>query len=173
MGDGSYDPLTLVGAMLDGSDVRFHFPRQRRCSVSTAYPFPVTNNTTNQNEGDRKTAKLLWVKELAEDLGFPVVVQRQADKYVYVEIGDPDAPEMIMALSHLDSPTGSVSAAQLDRWRGPDGFIGAASAYLPQCLPYALRQGRLDLRSRNSGRQRSHAGDAPCGKSPDGSGVAA
>ena len=108
--------------------------------VATAYPFPVTNNTTNQNEGVRKSAKFLWVKELAEDLGFPVVVQRQGDKYVYVEIGDPDAPEMIMALSHLDSPRASVSAAQLARWRGPDGLIGAASAFYPNTYhtPYVM-----------------------------------
>ena len=99
--------------------------------MSTAYPFPVNNNADNQNERDRKTAKLAWVVATAKALGFPVVVQRQPDKYVYVEIGDPDAPEMIMALSHLDSPTASVSAAQLARWRGPDGLLGAASAYFP------------------------------------------
>jgi hypothetical protein len=91
----------------------------------------VNNNANNQNEYTRKAAKLAGVVKLAKDLGFPVVVQRQPDKYVYVEIGDPDAPEMIMALSHLDSPTSSVSAAQLNRWRGPDGLVGAASAYYP------------------------------------------
>ncbi|MFQ9472880.1 MAG: hypothetical protein ACLR0P_06895 [Oscillospiraceae bacterium] len=54
-------------------------------------------------------AKLAWVKELGEALGLKVV-QRQEDKYVYVEIGDPDAPEMVMALSFtLDSPTASNS----------------------------------------------------------------
>lgn len=53
------------------------------------------------------------------------MVQRQEDKYVYVEIGDPDAPEMVMALSHLDSPTGSISDAQLKRWRDPTGKLGA------------------------------------------------
>ena len=99
--------------------------------MSTAYPFPVNNNANNQNERDRKTAKLAWVVAAAKALGFPVVVQRQPDKLVYLEIGDPDAPEMIMALSHLDSPTASVSAAQLARWRGPDGLLGAASAYFP------------------------------------------
>ncbi|KAB1914077.1 M20/M25/M40 family metallo-hydrolase [Micromonospora sp. AMSO31t] len=67
--------------------------------------------------------------KLATDLGFPVVVQRQPDKYVYAEIGDPDAPEMVMALSHLDSPTASVSPAQLARWRDADGNLGTPGAY--------------------------------------------
>ena len=131
VGDGRYNPLTLVGAMLDGSDFDSISRGAGGQAVSTAYPFPVNNNTNNQNEYTRKTAKLAWVVKLAKDLGFPVVVQRQPDKYVYVEIGDPDAPEMIMALSHLDSPTASVSAAQLERWRGPDGLLGSASAYYP------------------------------------------
>ena len=100
-------------------------------AVSTAYPFPVNSNAANQNERERKAAKLAWLVGVAKADGFPVVVQRQADKYVYVEIGDPDAPEMIMALSHLDSPTASVSAAQLARWRGADGLLGPASAYYP------------------------------------------
>jgi hypothetical protein len=69
----------------------------------------VSNTAANQNEYDRKLAKLAWLVKLSRDLGFPVVVQRQPDKYVYAEIGDPRAPEMIMALSHLDSPTASVS----------------------------------------------------------------
>src|SRR6185436_7027389 len=87
---------------------------------------------------DRKTAKLAWLVGVARQHGFPVVVQRQSDKLVYVEIGDPDAPEMIMALSHLDSPTASVSAAQLARWRGADGLIGPASAFYPEAYhkPY-------------------------------------
>lgn len=139
VGDGSYDPLTLVGAMLNGSSYDSISRGAGGGAASTAYPFPVNNNANNQNERDRKTAKLAWVVGLAKNLGFPVVVQRQSDKYVYVEIGDPDAPEMIMALSHLDSPTASVSAAQLNRWRGPDGLIGAASAYFPDSYhtPYA------------------------------------
>lgn len=131
VGDGRYNPLTLVGAMLDGGSYDSISRGAGGSPVATAYPFPVNNNATNQNERDRKTAKLAWLVALARAHGFPVVVQRQADKYVYVEIGDPDAPEMIMALSHLDSPTASVSAAQLARWRGPDGLIGAASAYYP------------------------------------------
>lgn len=131
VGDGRYNRLTLVGAMLDGGlyDSISRGPGGE--AVSTAYPFPVNNNANNQNERDRKTAKLAWLVALAKAHGFPVVVQRQSDKYVYVEIGDPDAPEMIMALSHLDSPTASVSAAQLARWRGPDGLLGTASAYYP------------------------------------------
>lgn len=137
VGDGSYNPLTLVGAMLDGSDYDV-VSRGSGGLTATAYPFPVTSSTANQYEGERKSAKLLWVKELAEDLGFPVVVQRQGDKYVYVEIGDPDAPEMVMALSHLDSPTSSVSDTQLARWRDPDGFIGTASPIYPNAYhtPY-------------------------------------
>ena len=137
-GDGSYNPLTLVGAMLDGGSYDSISRGAGGGAVSTAYPFPVNNNANNQNERDRKTAKLAWLVGVAKAHGFPVVVQRQSDKYVYVEIGDPDAPEMIMALSHLDSPTASVSAAQLNRWRGPDGLIGSASAYFPNAYhaPY-------------------------------------
>ncbi|MCR2813048.1 M20/M25/M40 family metallo-hydrolase [Microbacterium sp. zg.Y1090] len=126
VGDGSYDPLTLVGAMLDGSS---YDSISRGGTAATRYPFPVSNTPANQYEYDRKVAKLAWVVRLAQDLGFPVVVQRQADKYVYVEIGDPEAPEMIMALSHLDSPTASVSAAQLERWRDADGNLGTEGAY--------------------------------------------
>lgn len=134
-GDGRYNPLSLVGTMLDGGS---YDSISRGGTAPTAYPFPVSNTTANQNERDRKTAKLAWVVATAKSLGFPVVVQRQPDKLVYVEIGDPDAPEMIMALSHLDSPTASVSAAQLARWRGPDGLIGPASSCSPECYhkPY-------------------------------------
>ncbi|MGB4135051.1 MAG: M20/M25/M40 family metallo-hydrolase [Microbacterium sp.] len=126
VGDGTYDPLSLVGAMLEGSS---YDSISRGGTAATSYPFPVSNTAANQNEYDRKVAKLAWVVKLAKDLGFPVVVQRQPDKYVYVEIGDPDAPEMVMALSHLDSPTASVSAAQLARWRNADGVLGADGAY--------------------------------------------
>jgi hypothetical protein len=125
-GDGTYDPLTLVGAMLDGSD---YDSISRGGTAPTTYPFPVSNTASNQFEYDRKVAKLAWVVKLARDLGFPVVVQRQPDKYVYAEIGDPDAPEMIMGLSHLDSPTASVTAAQLARWRDPFGNLGTPGAY--------------------------------------------
>ncbi|MFF4879689.1 M20/M25/M40 family metallo-hydrolase [Micromonospora sp. NPDC000668] len=125
-GDGTYDPLSLIGAMLDGSS---YDSISRGGTAATAYPFPVSNTEANQNEYDRKVAKLAWVVKLATDLGFPVVVQRQADKYVYAEIGDPDAPEMVMALSHLDSPTASVSPAQLARWRDADGNLGTPGAY--------------------------------------------
>ncbi|MDA0179742.1 M20/M25/M40 family metallo-hydrolase [Solirubrobacter phytolaccae] len=125
-GDGTYDPLTLVGAMLDGAT---YDSISRGGTAATTYPFPVSNTAANQNEYDRKVAKLAWVVKLAKDLGFPVVVQRQPDKYVYAEIGDPEAPEMVMALSHLDSPTASVSAAQLARWRDPFGNLGTPGAY--------------------------------------------
>nr|WP_246381752.1 M20/M25/M40 family metallo-hydrolase [Micromonospora jinlongensis] len=125
-GDGTYNPLSLVGAMLDGSS---YDSISRGGTAATEYPFPVSNNEANQNEYDRKVAKLAWVVKLATDLGFPVVVQRQPDKYVYAEIGDPDAPEMVMALSHLDSPTASVSPAQLARWRDADGNLGSPGAY--------------------------------------------
>jgi hypothetical protein len=126
VGDGTYDPLSLMGAMLDGSS---YDSISRGGTAATAYPFPVSNTEANQHEYDRKVAKLAWVVKLAKDLGFPVVVQRQADKYVYVEIGDPEAPEMVMALSHLDSPTSSVTAAQLERWRDADGNLGTPGAY--------------------------------------------
>ena len=56
-------------------------------------------------------AKLAWVKELGEALGLKVV-QRQEDKYVYVEIGDPDAPEMVMALSTWTLPQLPISRAE-------------------------------------------------------------
>jgi acetylornithine deacetylase/succinyl-diaminopimelate desuccinylase-like protein len=126
VGDGTYDPLSLVGAMLEGSSFD---SISRGGTAATSYPFPVSNTEANQNEYDRKVAKLAWVVKLATDLGFPVVVQRQPDKYVYVEIGDPEAPEMVMALSHLDSPRASVSPAQLARWRDADGNLGTPGAY--------------------------------------------
>ena len=126
-GDGTYDPLTLVGAMLDGAT---YDSISRGGTAATAYPFPVSNTAANQNEYDRKVAKLAWVVKRPRSLGFPVVVQRQPDKYVYAEIGDPDAPEMVMALSHLDSPTASVTAAQLARWGAdPFGTLGHPGAY--------------------------------------------
>ncbi|WP_198141888.1 M20/M25/M40 family metallo-hydrolase [Leucobacter komagatae] len=128
-GDGSYDPLSLVGAMLDGSSYDSISRGAGGQPIPTEYPFPVNNTEANQHEYDRKVAKLAWVVKLAKDMGFPVVVQRQPDKYVYVEIGDPEAPEMISALSHLDSPTSSVSPAQLERWRDADGNLGTPGAY--------------------------------------------
>ena len=129
-GDGTYDPYTLVGGLADGSSYdSISYGSKAAGSIPEEYPFAVPNTEANRNEGDRKTDKLAWVKELAEELGFPVVVQRQDDKYVYIEIGDPDAPEMVMALSHLDSPTGSVSEEQLERWRDPDGNYGTDGAY--------------------------------------------
>lgn len=128
-GDGSYDPLSLVGAMLDGSSYDSISRGPGTEPVPTAYPFAVGSNAGNQNEYDRKVAKLAWVVKLAKDMGFPVVVQRQPDKYVYVEIGDPEAPEMISALSHLDSPVSSVVPEQLARWRDADGNLGVEGAY--------------------------------------------
>jgi hypothetical protein len=93
--------------------------------ASTEYPFTVRNTAANRNEADRKTAKYTWAYESAVGMGFPVVVRYQPDKFFYAEIGDPEAPEMVFALSHLDSPTASISAANLARWRnGPDGARG-------------------------------------------------
>ena len=163
-GDGTYDPLSLIGAMLDGSS---YDSISRGGTAATAYPFPVSNTEANQNEYDRKVAKLAWVVKLATDLGFPVVVQRQPDKYVYAEIGDPDAPEMVMALSHLDSPTASVSPAQLARWRDP--YRQPRDSW---CLPLALYPGRLGLRGGHAGRQRPDAGDAARGQGAARGGVA-
>ena len=121
-------PTTIVGSLLIGAT---YDSISRGGTAATAYPFPVSNTSGNQNEYDRKTAKFAWVKKLALDLGFneDQVVLRQPDKTIWVEYGDLDAPEMIMALSHLDSPTGSVSTAQTPRWRGADGKIGAASVF--------------------------------------------
>ena len=53
-GDGSYNPLTLVGAMLDGGSYDSISRGAGGQAVSTAYPFPVNNNANNQNERDRK-----------------------------------------------------------------------------------------------------------------------
>ena len=91
VGDGTYDPYSLIGGLAEGSS---YDSISRSGGVPTAkeYPFAVINTEENDNEYDRKVAKLAWVKDLAEELGFPVVVQRQEDKYVYIEIGDPDAP---------------------------------------------------------------------------------
>jgi len=97
----------------------------------TTYPFSMPSDTFNDDEGVRKSAVFAWAKRLSRTLGFPVIVQRQSDKYVYAEFGDPDAPEMVMAFSHLDSPTSSVTSKQLSRWRGPDGKTGAESSYYP------------------------------------------
>ena len=129
IGDGKYDPNSLVGGMLTGAGYDSISYGSRNAVIPTEYPFVVESSDRNQFEGERKAAKFNWVEQLSKDLGFDVVVHRQSDKYVYVEIGDPDAPEMIMALSHLDSPPSSVSAAQLARWRGADGTIGDPTAY--------------------------------------------
>jgi len=67
-------------------------------------------------EPERKSAKFKYAKTLAEELGFPVIVQRNETQYVYAEFGDPDAPEMVMALSHLDSPPSSVSTTNMPLW---------------------------------------------------------
>ena len=61
------------------------------------------------------------------------MVHRQDDKYVYVEIGDPDAPEMVMALSHLDSPTASINekTGQIDRWVNSNGEYDKTAYHTP------------------------------------------
>src|SRR4029434_2022650 len=58
VGDGSYNPPCLVGTSLDGVDFD---SISRGGTAPTAYPFPVSNTPGNQNERDRKTAKLAWV----------------------------------------------------------------------------------------------------------------
>ena len=132
LGDEDLDPLTLVGGLATGSSYdSISHGRRAAGSIPTEYPFEVPNTEANRNEGDRKTAKLAWVEKLAKDLGFEVVVHRQDDKYVYVEIGDPDAPEMVMALSHLDSPTASISEEQLDRWVDYDGTQSDTAYHTP------------------------------------------
>lgn len=131
VGDGSYDPYSLVGGLAEGSSYNsISYGSRNAGSIPTEYPFKVPNTENNNNEGNRKAAKYDWVIELAEALGFEAV-QRQDDKYVYVEIGDPDAPEMTMALSHLDSPTASNSAAQLERWVNAYGIVDDTAYYNP------------------------------------------
>lgn len=125
------NPNTLVGALAKGSSYDSISYGSRITSVEKVYPFKVINSEANHNEYDRKVAKLAWVKELGEALGLKVV-QRQEDKYVYVEIGDPDAPEMVMALSHLDSPTGSIKpGGNLDRWVNYDGQLDKTAYHTP------------------------------------------
>ena len=135
VGDGKYDPNTLVGALAEGSSHNsISYGSKKAGSIPTEYPFAVPNSATNYNEHDRKVEKLNWVKELGKALGLEVV-QRQDDKYVYVEIGDPDAPEMVMALSHLDSPTASNNSNQpggnLDRWVNSKGDKDPTAYYTP------------------------------------------
>ncbi len=125
------NPNTLVGALAKGSSYDSISYGSRITSVEKVYPFKVINSEANHNEYDRKVAKLAWVKELGEALGLKVV-QRQDDKYVYVEIGDPDAPEMVMALSHLDSPTASNNPDEnLKRWVNYDGKLDPSAYHTP------------------------------------------
>ena len=122
------NPTSLIGGIAEA--ISFDsITRERR--APTTYPFSVPSDIYNDFEGARKTAKFTWAKRLSKTLGFPVIVQRQADKYFYIEFGDPDAPEMVMSFSHLDSPSASVTKAQLARWRGADGKIGTDSIYYP------------------------------------------
>lgn len=132
VGDGTYDPNTLIGGLATGSSYNsISYGSKNAGSIPSQYPFTVPSIETNNNEGDRKTAKFAWVKKLAENLGFEVV-QRQDDKYVYVEIGDPDAPEMVMALSHLDSPTQSNNPkGNLNRWVNSTGKLDPTAYYTP------------------------------------------
>ena len=134
LGDGTYGPLTLVGGLATGSSYdSISHGKAAAGSIPSEYPSAVPNTEDNRNEGDRKTAKLAWVEQLAKDLGFEVVVHRQDDKYVYVEIGDPDAPEMVMALSHLDSPTASINekTGQIDRWVNSNGEYDKTAYHTP------------------------------------------
>ena len=132
LGDEDLDPLTLVGGLATGSSYdSISHGKAAAGSIPSEYPFAVPDTEANRNEGDRKTAKLAWVEQLAKNLGFEVVVHRQDDKYVYVEIGDPDAPEMVMALSHLDSPTASISEEQLSRWVDYDGNQSSTAYHTP------------------------------------------
>lgn len=90
---------------------------------ATAWPFPVRNDvgTGNRNERDRKIRMFEEAVNTARALGFPVVAQRQDDKIVWAEFGDPDAPEMVMALSHLDSPTSSITSPNREHWVDENG----------------------------------------------------
>ena len=137
-GAGVYSPkdldhTTLVGGLATGSSYNsISYGSSAAGGAPAAYPFRVPNTEKNNNEGDRKAAKYAWVVQLAKDLGFENVVQRQDDKYVYVEIGDPDAPEMVMALSHLDSPTAANNATgNLTRWKNAAGDLDQTAYYNP------------------------------------------
>ena len=132
VGDGTYDPNTLIGGLATGSSYNsISYGSRAAGGAPSQYPFAVPNTEANNNEGNRKTAKFAWVKELAANLGFDVV-QRQDDKYVYIEIGDPDAPEMVMALSHLDSPTASNNpTGNLTRWVNSNGELDPTAYYTP------------------------------------------
>lgn len=99
---------------------------------STAWPFEVRNIAGvssdaypggNRNERDRKIRMFAEAVDTAQKLGFPVVVKRQDDKIVWAEFGDPDAPEMVMALSHLDSPTQSINTPNGEHWVNSTGAL--------------------------------------------------
>lgn len=63
VGDGTYDPLTLVGGLATGSSYdSISHGKAAAGSIPTEYPFAVPNTEDNRNEGDRKTAKLAWVE---------------------------------------------------------------------------------------------------------------
>ena len=99
--------------------------------ASAVYPFPVNNTTANRNEGMRKTAKFDWAIDWAKSLGFDRVVRRQPHNYVFVEHGDIDAPEMVMAFSHLDSPTASINANNRARWVDETGALNENAYIMP------------------------------------------
>jgi hypothetical protein len=120
----------LVDVMLTGATYD-SISRGSGGVTPTTYPFPVTSNATNQNEGARKIAKYDWAYQMARGLGFPRVVRYQPDKFFYAEIGDADAPEMIFALSHLDSPTASVNATNGPRWVDSTGNFNANAYKMP------------------------------------------
>ena len=99
--------------------------------ASQTYPFAVANTEANRNEGMRKTAKLSWAMDWAKSLGFDRVVRYQPHNYVYVEIGDPDAPELIMSFSHLDSPSASINANNRSRWVDETGKLNPDAYIMP------------------------------------------
>jgi hypothetical protein len=79
------------------------------------------------------------------------VVQRQDDKYVYVEIGDPDAPEMVMALSHLDSPTPSQRGRLAEgRMRLPGEKIGLSAQAVGRTMSATTPISAVSRRSRHA-----------------------
>ncbi|MCL1874983.1 MAG: M20/M25/M40 family metallo-hydrolase [Synergistaceae bacterium] len=122
------NPTSLIGGIATAIS---HDSITRERKAPATYPFTVPSDMYNDYEGDRKTAKFAWAKRLSKALGFPVIVQRQPYNYIYAEFGDPDAPEMVMAFGHLDSPKASVTAANLARWRGADGKRGKDSVHYP------------------------------------------
>lgn len=96
---------------------------------ANTWPFNVRDDLASRYERTRKIPMFAEAYNTAVALGFPVVIQRQEDKIIYAEFGDPDAPEMVMALSHLDSPTQSINSPNGPHWVNVTTGVADADAY--------------------------------------------